>query len=344
VFLAPGNQRSRAWDVGGATPTDLHLGLALLKEWVDVGSVPVTRSAAIIGGGNTAVDLARVLKRAGVQEVHIITNQGLPGSGEEEMRANRDEIEQALEEGIEIHEHRGVRRLILRGERVVGVEMVRMEKMARNGRIERVSFEGTETVLHVDQVIPAIGQVVDDEGMESLLGNDSFFKAGHGGRIAGHTAIFVGGDARGDHGTVSEAIGDGRRAAEAIHAWLNGVELGEPTPKEIVPYKAINLNYFEHAPRARERVLPVQERVGFNEIDCTLTPNQVSAEARRCFSCGNCFSCDNCWTLCPDMAVLKTEEPSADGSHYVFDYDYCKGCGLCAHECPCGYIAMKSEL
>jgi len=344
VFLAPGNQHSRPWDVGGATPTDLHVGLAMLKEWVDVGSLPVTKSAAIIGGGNTAIDLSRVLKRAGVQEVHVITHQGLPGSGEDEMRANPVEIEQAREEGVVIHDHRGIRRLILRGERVVGVEMVRMKKLTEKGVSKRVAFEGTETVLHVDQVIPAIGQEVDPEGMESLLGGKPFFSADHWGRIAGQDGVYVGGDARGDHGTVSEAVGDGRRAADAIHAALQGVQLGEPVPKEVVPYKAINLNYFEHAPRAAAPVLPVQQRVGFAEVDGSLTLNEVSAEVRRCFSCGNCFACDNCWTLCPDMAVLKTAETAADGSHYLFDYDYCKGCGLCASECPCGFIAMESEL
>jgi NADPH-dependent glutamate synthase beta subunit-like oxidoreductase len=344
VFLAPGNQRSRAWDVGGATPTDLHVGLSLLKQWVDVGSLPITKSAAIIGGGNTAVDLARVLKRAGVEEVHIITHQGLPGSGEDEMRANAGEIAQAVEEGIKVHDHRGIRRLILRGERVVGVEMVRMQKVARNGRSERVSFEGTESVLHVEQVIPAIGQEVDEAGMESLLGGKPFFAADYWGRIAGYPGVFVGGDARGDHGTVTEAVGDGRRAAEAIHSWLQGVELSEPAATEVVPYEAINLNYMEHAPRTNGSVLSVEERVAFKEVHGGLTPNQASAEARRCFSCGNCFGCDNCWTLCPDMAVLKTAERAADGSHYVFDYDYCKGCGICANECPCGFIAMKSEL
>ena len=55
------------------------------------------------------------------------------------------------------------------------------------------------------------------------------------------------------------------------------------------------------------------------------------------------MACDNCWNLCPDSSVLKTREKASDGSHYVFDYDYCKGCGLCAHECPVGYINMIDE-
>src|SRR5690606_33282943 len=116
--------------------------------------------------------LARILKRAGVDQVHLITHQALPGGEDRDaMTAIPREIHQALEEQVKIHPNRGIRRLILRGERVVGVEMVRMKKLDRGaGRLERVAFEGTETVLHVDQVIPAIGQLLDPEGMETLLG------------------------------------------------------------------------------------------------------------------------------------------------------------------------------
>ncbi len=74
-----------------------------------------------------------------------------------------------------------------------------------------------------------------------------------------------------------------------------------------------------------------------------LSAVEVVAEAGCCFSCGNCMACDNCWTLCPKQAVLKTRELAADGSHYVIDYDCCKGCGLCVHECPVGYLAMEPD-
>ena len=63
-------------------------------------------------------------------------------------------------------------------------------------------------------------------------------------------------------------------------------------------------------------------------------------EARRCMSCGSCFSCDNCFAMCPDNAIVKTGDPDAP---YSIDLDYCKGCGLCAHECPAGAIAMSPE-
>ncbi len=348
VFLAPGRQKGRAWSVDGVTPRDLHYGIDLLRDWVSVGTVPTPNSVAIIGGGNTAVDLSRVLKRAGVNEVHIITHQSLPGEADsrDAMTAIAREIRQALEEEVEIHPNRGIRRLILRGERVVGVEMVRMKKLDRgNGRLERVAFEGTETVLHVDQVIPAIGQEVDAEGLETLLGGNREFAVDTWGILAHQSGVFIGGDARrGSSGTVSGAIGDGRRAALAIDRQVLGLDNPEREPYgPNVEFSQLNLNYFEKAPRPREWVLPTNERHGDREIEQGLNHDQVVYESRRCFSCGNCFACDNCWTLCPDSAVLKTREAASDGSHYVFDYDYCKGCGLCANECPSGFIRMEEE-
>lgn len=348
VFLGPGDQKSREWSIDGVVQRDLHVGLDLLKEWVAMGSVPQCKSVAIVGGGNTAIDLSRILKRAGVGEVHVVTHQALPGPDvpkEEAMSAIRREIDQALEEGVVIHTHRGIRRLILRGEKVVGVELVHMKKMEKGGKKQTIAFEGTETVLHVDQVIPAVGQEVDPFGMETLLHQKNAFEVDHWGRIAGQDGIFVGGDARtGSSGTVSGAIGDGRRAAEAIDAFLREDKAPEENEAPTLAFERLNLNYYEHAPRQREVVLPVDKRLGCEEIEGGLSISQVSLEARRCFSCGNCFACDNCWTLCPDQAVLKTKELASDGSHYVFDYDYCKGCGLCANECPCGFIAVEEEI
>jgi len=348
VFLGPGTQRSRDWAIDSVTPRDLHVGLHLLKEWMDVGSVPDWERVAIVGAGNTAIDLARVLKFSGVPEVHIISHKAIPGPGippEDSMPAILREIEQGLDEGVKIHEHRGVQRLILRGEKVVAVELVHMKKLANAaGRLQRVAFEGTESLLEVDQVIPAIGQIVESEGLEALLEQGDYLQADAWGRISGHPGVLTGGDARGDRGTVTEAIGDGRRAADVMDAFIRATaEPAQSEVEQILTYDHLNLNYFAPEPRPAAPTLVVPQRDGAKEIDGGLTTQQVLGEGHRCFSCGNCLACDNCWTLCPDVAVLKTRDVAADGSHYVFDYGYCKGCGLCAHECPTGYIAMQEE-
>jgi NADPH-dependent glutamate synthase beta subunit-like oxidoreductase/ferredoxin len=345
VFLAPGAQRGREWSTDGVVPRDARAALDILKEWVSIGALPAWRRIAIIGGGNTAIDLARVFRLAGAAEVHVITFQALPGpdvAPGDAMSATEREIRQAIEEGVIIHERRGLRRLIIRGERMVGAEMVHMKEIERpDGSRRPVAFEGTETILHVDQVIPAIGQEVDPAGLEELLAGRPFFAPDFWGRLENAQGVFVGGDARAS-GTVSRAIGDGRRAAKAIDAYLRGTALKQPTEMAI-GIAELNLNYFEHAPRAQARIRAASERTAEAEIEAGLSHAQATDESHRCFSCGQCLACDNCWTLCPDNAVLKTVEAAGDGSHYVFDYDYCKGCGLCAHECPPGYIVMEEE-
>jgi NADPH-dependent glutamate synthase beta subunit-like oxidoreductase/Pyruvate/2-oxoacid:ferredoxin oxidoreductase delta subunit len=348
VFLALGAQRSTEWSIDGAVPRDLHSGLELLKEWVDIGTVPIPKSVAIIGAGNTAVDMARVMRRAGVQEVHLISHKPIPRPGispKEAMPAIPREVEEALEEGVQIHEYRGIRRLILRGERIVGVELVHMKKlMQTSGKLKRIAFEGTETILNVDQVIPAVGQVIDPTGIEKLAANRSHLQIDSWGRVVGHHGIYAGGDVTPNEGTVTAAVGDGRRAAEAIDCALQVRALPEMTSTDPILFDQLNMHYYELYPRVQEPTLPITQRIGDEEITTSLTAPLIAKESQRCFSCGNCLACDNCWTLCPDSAVLKTKELASDGSHYVFDYDYCKGCGLCANECPCGFIEMVEQL
>jgi NADPH-dependent glutamate synthase beta subunit-like oxidoreductase/NAD-dependent dihydropyrimidine dehydrogenase PreA subunit len=348
VFLGTGAQNSTEWSIDGVTPRDLKSGLELLKEWMDIGSIPAPSSVAIVGAGNTAVDMARVMKRAGAKEVHIISHKPVPKPGipaSEAMPAIDREVYEALEEGVNIHEYRGIRRLILRGERVVGLELVHMKKLKQaSGRLKRIAFEGTETILHVDQVIPAIGQVIDPCGYERIAENRGHIKVDQWGRISGHSGIYAGGDVTPNDGTVTAAVGDGRRAALAMVAALQVRAMPETEDLTPLEYDKLNLNYYEPGPAVHEPVLPVNQRQGDEEIIGGLSASAISREALRCFSCGNCLACDNCWTLCPDSAVLKTKDQASDGSHYVFDYDYCKGCGLCAYECPCGYIEMEEDL
>jgi Pyruvate/2-oxoacid:ferredoxin oxidoreductase delta subunit len=231
----------------------------------------------------------------------------------------------------------------MRGQQLVGVELVRMKKLAQpDGKVERVPFEGTESVLQVEQVIPAVGEQVDPLGLESLLGGRGFLAVDAWGKVLGHAGIFAGGDVRQGAGMVSIAIGDGRRAALAIAAYLKGQEL-ETEMLEPIAYDQLNVNYYEQAPRVEPPRLPVAERLKFEEVEGGIDSVQAAAEAARCFSCGSCLNCDNCWTLCPDAAVLKLPDELKGEVRYVFDYTYCKGCGLCARECPCGFIVMEEE-
>ena len=99
--------------------------------------------------------------------------------------------------------------------------------------------------------------------------------------------------------------------------------------------------------RARAPSQPELERARrastFDEVVRGLDESNALFEARRCLSCGNCFSCDNCYGVCPDNAVLKLERCAAQRERYEIDLDFCKGCGICVSECPCGAIEMVPE-
>ena len=89
----------------------------------------------------------------------------------------------------------------------------------------------------------------------------------------------------------------------------------------------------------RPRLEAARRRSNFDEVVGGLTAEDALFEARRCMSCGNCFECDNCFGVCPDNAVIKL----GPGLRYQINLDYCKGCGICASECPCGAIDMEPE-
>ena len=349
VLVAPGREKAHEWDVDGARPVDAKDGLSLLKEWLSVGEVGAEGECVVIhGGGNTAVDVARQLRFAGAREVHVVTASALPDDPEsapgDRMNAFPRELAQAREEGVIFHPHHTVSRLILRGDRVVGVELTALRKLTgTDGRLHRVPFEGTERLIDTDRVVPAIGEVVDPTGLEAVLAGRAFIAADALGRVSGHAGLFAGGDALGHQGTVSAAVGDGRRAAAAIAATLSGEEAVAEPAVEAIALEALSLGYFEHGPRAEPPILPVAQRDARREIEGGLTAEAVAAESLRCFSCGDCLTCDNCWTFCPDLAILKRRDRARDGSDYVVDYEYCKGCGVCAAECPTGFIGMFEE-
>jgi formate dehydrogenase beta subunit len=250
------------------------------------------------------------------------------------------ELEEALEEGIEVLAARHHQPLIMKGSHVTGAEIVALRKLpGGDGRKHRISFEGTERVIPVDMVIPCVGEKVAPDGVEAILRGNYLWPNDNFGRLEVE-GVYALGDARGDRGTVAAAIGDGRRAIRAIAAGLRGAPDPIDPPQADIPPSKLNLGYYPSAARHRVPKLPPEARDFETEIEGPMTRNAAFHEAERCLSCGNCLACDNCWTFCPDSAVIKTVEQATDGSHYLFDLDYCKGCGLCATECPTGYIQM----
>jgi Pyruvate/2-oxoacid:ferredoxin oxidoreductase delta subunit len=189
----------------------------------------------------------------------------------------------------------------------------------------------------------ALGQEADLsllDGVEGIEVADGVVQVGPN-METGHPGVFAGGDMVPAERTVTVGIGHGKKAARHVDGWLRG-EASEPEPKhEIVSFEMLNTWYYSDAPRTVQPQLEFERRrQTFDEVVGGLDSSNALYEARRCLSCGNCFSCDYCYGVCPDNAVMKLGQP---GELYEIDLDFCKGCGLCVAECPCGAIEMIPE-
>ncbi|MDU5854207.1 MAG: 4Fe-4S binding protein, partial [Varibaculum cambriense] len=157
--------------------------------------------------------------------------------------------------------------------------------------------------------------------------------------MTGRHGVFAGGDMVPSERTVTVAIGHGKKAARYIDAFLHGTEYHKPPVTGDATYDRLTNWYYADAPhRVRAKIESARRASTFDEVVQGLDQDSALFEARRCMSCGNCFGCDNCFGVCPDNAITKIKP-----GEYEFKYDYCKGCGICAEECPCGSIMMIPE-
>jgi 2-oxoacid:acceptor oxidoreductase delta subunit (pyruvate/2-ketoisovalerate family) len=188
----------------------------------------------------------------------------------------------------------------------------------------------------------ALGQDVDLallDGVPGLEIEGGVVKVGPD-MMTGHEGIFAGGDMVAGQRTVTVGIGHGKLAARNIDAWLRDTRWVHPASHELATYAKLNTWYYSDAPKSQQPVLDMIRRQStFEEVVGSFDQETAQFEARRCLSCGNCFECDNCYGVCPDNAVIKL----GPGRRYEFNYDYCKGCGLCVSECPCGAIRTVPE-
>jgi Pyruvate/2-oxoacid:ferredoxin oxidoreductase delta subunit len=218
---------------------------------------------------------------------------------------------------------------------------ITVEKMALDDKGFPQPIGEFET-LQADSVVLALGQDVDLsllQGVPGLEVRDGVVQVGPN-MMTGVAGIFAGGDMVPSERTVTVGVGHGKKAARHIDAWLRG-EVYAPAPKhEIASADKLNTWYYGEAPKTLRPVLELARRTStFEEVVKGLDESNALYEARRCLSCGNCFECDNCYGVCPDNAVIKL----GPGNGFQFNLDYCKGCGICAQECPCGAIQMIPE-
>jgi 2-oxoacid:acceptor oxidoreductase delta subunit (pyruvate/2-ketoisovalerate family) len=337
VMVAVGQQLD--WELGipGEEMPGSEHGLAFLRRHNLGGEVDVRDKVVVIGGGNTAIDVAGVcMRKSRTRDVTIVYRRTRA-----EMPAITEEIDHVLDEGVKLVER--IAPVEVRSGpdgRVSGLVCDRMElrEADGSGRPRPVPIEGSRHTIECDQVFFATGQ-------DSDLSFASGFKVNADGVTTGDTEIFAAGDAATADGTVTAAIGSGRRAALAVRAALEGIELGPersrkitwaPLADEVLRFDRINPSYFGHRERGEPPRLSVSQRL-YHSREVVGEIDDGCAEAGRCLSCGTCTGCDNCFVFCPEPAVRRS-----DGV-YAFDLDYCKGCGVCLEECPRGAIDMVEE-
>jgi NADPH-dependent glutamate synthase beta subunit-like oxidoreductase len=285
------------------------------------------RRVAVYGGGNTAMDAARTARRLGASEAVVVYRRT-----RERMPAHDSEVTEALEEGITMRWLSTVAR--------ADEGKLLIEKM----RLDESGFPqptGEFEDLEADCLVLALGQDADLSVLAEVPGvtfSDHVVEVGKD-LMTGFPGVFAGGDMVPAERTVTVAIGHGKKAARNIDAWLRRDQPVAPPRHPLAAAERLNTWYYADAPAAVRPTLEAARRItSFDEVVGGLGESTATFEARRCMSCGNCFGCDNCYGVCPDNAVIKL----GDGK-YEIGYDYCKGCGLCAAECPCGAIAMQPE-
>jgi 2-oxoacid:acceptor oxidoreductase delta subunit (pyruvate/2-ketoisovalerate family) len=128
-----------------------------------------------------------------------------------------------------------------------------------------------------------------------------------------------------------------KKGSVCFKNYLRGLSPSEP--EKVVHFSDLNSNYFLYEERHEKPKASKELRTNQNEVYGNLTTEEALGEAQRCFSCGMCDYCDNCYLFCPDGSIVKQE----NGQINIIDYEYCKGCGICAKECPIGMIEMEKE-
>jgi Pyruvate/2-oxoacid:ferredoxin oxidoreductase delta subunit/thioredoxin reductase len=362
VFLGCGYSSSTPLGITGETPESVKDGLAFLRK-VRQGETPSCQGlSAVIGGGNTAVDLARTIIRLGGKAIILYRRR------RQDMPAFENEVVMALEEGVELNEllspesiqpYNGRYRLTSRRMKIEGQDQDGRGRIVPISETMEMEVECVFTATGADAAKPWHKPSIDQINTMVLSHCTLLFEDGS------HLLAYVG-DTVNTTKNVTHAIASGKQAAMALdtffHKGMDAIEdrlagcrvgsgpalsmeiyMGGPRgfrSPHVVKYEEINTDYFQFEPRMTQPRLLAEERCfSFDEIDLRISANISIREAGRCFNCGLCNQCDNCYFFCPDVAVKR----GWDMNDRHIDYDYCKGCGLCAAECPRNAVTLGKE-
>jgi NADPH-dependent glutamate synthase beta subunit-like oxidoreductase len=303
--------------------------LTLLRDVAAGESPTLGRRVVVYGGGNTAMDAARTVRRLGADEAMIVYRRDRA-----HMPAHAFEADEALAEGVRVKWLTSIA-AIDGGEVTVEVMEIDADGRARpTGRFETLTADAVVLAVGQDAesgFLRAIPDIVRREDGTVVVGSDM---------MTGRAGIFAGGDMVPERRSVTIATGHGKRAARHIDAWLRGTRYAAPPKHPGIDFAGLNLPIYADAVPAAEAVLPVDERgSGFEEVVHGLDERAAVHEAKRCLSCGNCFECDQCFAACPEDAIVKL----GPGRRYRIDDARCTGCAVCVEQCPCHAMEMVPD-
>jgi len=330
VFVAVGAHMAKRVDIPARDAGSILEAASFLHD-VASGARPVVgRRVAVYGGGNTAMDAARVARRLGAEEAVVVYRRTRG-----QMPAHETEAQDAEREGVRMNWLRTITAF-------EGTELqIEVMELDASGYPQPT---GEFETLAADTVILALGQDTETAFMRALPGVE-FERDGtvrvSASLMTGCPGIFAGGDMVPSERTVTVGVGHGKKAAQHIDAWLRTGSPDEPVEKHTVAnFDALHLWFFGDAAQRQQPELAAHQRVGgFDEVVGGLTPKEARFEAGRCLSCGNCFECDGCLGACPEDAVIKL----GVGHRYRFDLEKCTGCAACFEQCPVHAIDMLQE-
>ena len=308
IFLATGAWTSQKMGIPNEDTEGVIHGLTFLREVASGVKVSLGKRVAVIGGGNAAVDAARVAHRLGAKEVSIIYRRSRV-----EMPAVKTEIDEAEREGVKIHILAAPVRVLTENNRLTGIQCIRMElgEPDASGRRRPIPIKGSEFNVEVDNVIIAIGQAVDKAALPKELEY-----TGWGTLIVDSVTlqtniegVFAGGDVVSGPADVIAAIAAGKEAAISIERYLEGVNLKEGRPTPIKRIKEVSKEGIEKKARSTMPTLELEKRKGFVEVDLGFDEETAIEEAKRCLNCGVCSECMECVRVCEPLAInLEMED------------------------------------
>jgi NADPH-dependent glutamate synthase beta subunit-like oxidoreductase len=354
VFLSPGAELNALLSIEGEDLAEVWQGGEFLEKINSGASIDLGKETLIIGGGNTAMDVARTALRLGsrVTVAYRRTKEAMPAIPDEVIEAEEEAVKfRFLIQPVSVKKKNG--RL------AVTFQRMRSGAPDETGRPRVVPVQDAFVTIETDSAISAVGELVDVSWVPETLVQAGLINP------ASASGVFAGGDAARQPRTIVNAIASAKRAAISMDLFFRGISgrdalakirIGNkgslsmrdylqaresehwPEAQEVISSGKINTLYFERTGRVKQKKIgPARRLKSFAEVNLTSDARAALFSASRCYSCGRCNGCLNCYYFCPEGIVTVDVEQCTR----TVDDRHCKGCGTCATACPRNAIEMK---